>query len=66
MPAFLVRLMGDKLDHVVRSQRVSNRALRQATGWRPRYPSVREGIPAVVEAARKGSPRTGLNSNAST
>lgn len=58
MPAFLVRLMGDKLDHVVRSQRVSNKALRQATGWQPRYPSVWEGIPAVVEAARNGSSPT--------
>lgn len=52
MPAFVVRLMGDKLDHVVRSQRVSNKALRDATGWRPRYSSVREGIPAAVRAAR--------------
>lgn len=49
-PSFVVRLMGDKLDHVVRSQRVSNQALRTATSWRPRYASVREGIPAVVAA----------------
>lgn len=55
VPAFVVRLMGDKLDHVVRSQRVSNRALRQATGWEPVYPTLREGLPAVVKAAGSGS-----------
>ena len=49
-PNVLVRLMGDKLDHVVRSQRVSNQALRTATRWEPRWPSVREGIPAVAVA----------------
>lgn len=51
MPGFVVRLLGDKLDHVVRSQRVSNKALRDATGWQPRYRSVREGLPAVMGAA---------------
>ena len=49
-PNVVVRLVGDKLDHVVRSQRVSNKALRTATSWQPRYPSVRQGIPAVVAA----------------
>ena len=48
VPNLAVRLLGDKLDHVVRSQRMSNRALRDATGWRPAYPSVREGLAAVV------------------
>jgi nucleoside-diphosphate-sugar epimerase len=33
---------------LLRSQRVSNRAFRDATAWEPRYPSVREGIPATV------------------
>ncbi len=31
MPGVFLRLMGDKLEHVVRSHRVSNRALRSAT-----------------------------------
>jgi nucleoside-diphosphate-sugar epimerase len=31
-----------------RSQRVSNRRLRSAAGWRPAYPSRREGLPPVV------------------
>ena len=48
MPDLAVRLLGDKLDHVVRSQRMSNRALRDATGWRPAYPSLREGLAALV------------------
>ena len=47
MPNLAVRLLGDKLDHVVRSHRISNRALRTA-GWAPRYPSVREGLAALV------------------
>lgn len=51
VPNVLMRLLGDKLDHVVRSQRVSNKAMRESTGWRPTYPSVREGVPAVVQAA---------------
>jgi nucleoside-diphosphate-sugar epimerase len=33
-----------------RSQRVSNRRFREATGWVPRHASVREGWPAVVRA----------------
>lgn len=48
VPSFPVRLLGDKLDHVVRSQRLSNRALRDATGWEPAYRSFREGLAALV------------------
>jgi nucleoside-diphosphate-sugar epimerase len=33
---------------MVRSQRVSNERFKAATGWRPGYPSAREGWPAVV------------------
>jgi hypothetical protein len=33
---------------MTRSQRISNRKLRGAGGWAPRYPSVREGWPATV------------------
>src|SRR5207302_1968817 len=35
---------------LARSQRVSNRSFKEATGWQPAYPTVREGWPAVVEA----------------
>lgn len=37
------------LAHAARSLRVSNRLLRTAGDWQPRYPSVREGLAAVVE-----------------
>jgi nucleoside-diphosphate-sugar epimerase len=55
MPELLVRLSGDKLDHVTRSHRVSNHALRTATTWAPSYPSIRAGLPLVARAAGKSS-----------
>jgi 2-alkyl-3-oxoalkanoate reductase len=33
---------------MARSLRISNRKLREKTGWRPQYPSVREGWPATL------------------
>ncbi len=33
---------------LVRSQRVTSERFREATGWRPRYPSAHEGWPAVL------------------
>ena len=51
MPAWLVKLTaGSGAEAVIRSQRVSNKKLRDVTGWSPRYPSVREGWPAVARA----------------
>jgi uncharacterized protein YbjT (DUF2867 family) len=35
-----------------RSLRISNRKLRQETGWAPSFPSVREGWPAVIRLLR--------------
>jgi nucleoside-diphosphate-sugar epimerase len=49
-PAGLTRLGGSKITMLMRSQRVSNARLRQASAWAPAYPSAREGIPAVVAA----------------
>ena len=40
-------LAGSKVDVLTRSQRVSNRRFREASGWTPRYPSIREGYPVV-------------------
>lgn len=37
-----------------RSQRVGNARFRQAAGWAPRYPSVREGWPAVAAEMSAG------------
>lgn len=56
VPNVAARLMGDKLDHVVRSHRISNLAFREATGWRPEHPSVRRGIPALVAEAALAQP----------
>lgn len=51
MPTWLVKMTARSgAEAVIRSQRVSNRKLRAATGWAPRFPSVREGWPAVAEA----------------
>ncbi len=38
--------------YIAASQRVSNRAFRDATGWKPRSPSVREGFPKLVAGLR--------------
>ena len=40
-------------DYLLRSQRVSNRKFRDATGWAPAFPSAREGW-AAVAAERNG------------
>jgi nucleoside-diphosphate-sugar epimerase len=49
MPTWLVKLAsGSAAAAVIRSWRVSNKKLRDATGWTPKFPSVREGWPAVA------------------
>lgn len=48
LPSWLARLMGSVGEFLSRSQRISNRKFREETGWTPRYPSVREGIPTLV------------------
>jgi nucleoside-diphosphate-sugar epimerase len=39
-----------RMDYLLRSQRVSNKRFKEATGWAPAFPSAREGWPAVVAA----------------
>ena len=51
-PAFLARLFGSLGEMLGRSIRISNRKLCTETGWKPMYPSVREGWRAVAEALR--------------
>jgi nucleoside-diphosphate-sugar epimerase len=53
LPAAMARVGGSRTEMLGRSQRVSNRRLRGASGWKPEYPSVREGWPGVV-----GNPRS--------
>jgi nucleoside-diphosphate-sugar epimerase len=47
-PAWTARLMGSIGELLSRSQRMSNRTLRDATGWTPKYRSVREGWASVL------------------
>jgi len=47
-PRALGRVGGARAGVLTRSQRVSNRRLRDATGWAPSFASVRDGWPAVV------------------
>ena len=55
VPERLASVFGDRAETLYRSQRVSNRRFREATGWASRYPSVREGWPAVVRAMEGGT-----------
>ncbi len=51
-PSWFAWLGGSLTKLLARSQRISNRKLRDQTGWAPRYPSVREGWPAVLTGLR--------------
>lgn len=48
-PSRMVGLGGEKVKMLMRSQRVSNRRFREATGWSPGFPSAREGFVVVVK-----------------
>lgn len=50
LPAWTMPLFGNVGALLARSLRLSNRKLRDATGWRPRYPSMREAWPALLAA----------------
>jgi 2-alkyl-3-oxoalkanoate reductase len=47
-PPWITPLLGSLGKLAARSVRISNRKLRTACEWRPKYPSVRHGWPAVV------------------
>jgi 2-alkyl-3-oxoalkanoate reductase len=49
-PRWLGFLFGSVGEMLARSQRISNRKLREASGWAPKYRSIREGWPAVLAA----------------
>jgi nucleoside-diphosphate-sugar epimerase len=54
MPGWLLRAVGGgSAAALLASQRVSNRAFREAAGWSPEYPSAREGWAAVARADRE-------------
>ena len=50
VPAWLARLVAgrDPVQAVVRSARSLNGRIKSELGWRPRYPSAREGVPAAI------------------
>lgn len=50
-PAWIASLGGSVARALTRSLRISNRKLRGASSWAPRYPSAREGLPSAVAAA---------------
>jgi nucleoside-diphosphate-sugar epimerase len=50
MPKVLAALGGTTMELLSRSQRMSNRKLRSATGWVPKWPSAREGLSDAVRA----------------
>ena len=50
MPRIMAMLGGKTVELLSRSQRMSNRKLKTATGWSPKYPSAKEGLPAAVRA----------------
>ncbi len=52
VPGRAALLLGDRSTSLTRSLRVSNARFREASGWRPMYPSAREGWLATAEAAR--------------
>jgi nucleoside-diphosphate-sugar epimerase len=55
VPKWIVPLLGSIGELLSRSQRISNRKLRAAGDWRPRYPSIREGMRATLEERRKAA-----------
>jgi nucleoside-diphosphate-sugar epimerase len=54
LPDWMTPLFGSVGEAMSRSLRLSNRKLREETGWAPKFPSVREGWPATL-AEMKGT-----------
>jgi nucleoside-diphosphate-sugar epimerase len=64
-PAWLMKLLaGEAAASLTASQRVSNAKFRAATGWAPRYPSMREGWNAEAEMRAEASRRAGAAEDA--
>jgi nucleoside-diphosphate-sugar epimerase len=59
-PAAATKVGGKAVSMLSRSQRVSNTTFKEATGWSPAYPSVRQGWPAVVREMGGSPPTVGL------
>ncbi len=57
LPESTARVGGPAATFVRQSMRASNRRFRTATNWRPQYPSIREGLPPVIDALGGPVPR---------
>jgi nucleoside-diphosphate-sugar epimerase len=55
-PPWITPLFGSIGEMAARSLRISNKKLRDASGWVPKYPSVREGWPSAVREMRSKDP----------
>ena len=55
LPSWTTSLMGSLGETLARSVRISNRKLRDASGWKPKYPSAREGWPVVVKTIQQSN-----------
>ena len=51
-PSWLTFLFGSAGEMLARSQRISNRKLRDECAWAPKYRSVREGFAGVLAATK--------------
>ena len=54
-PAWTAALMGSAGRTLARSIRLRNDKLRRLTGWRPLFPSVREGLPGALKPANRAA-----------
>ncbi len=57
LPSWVAKLAGSLGELMSRSVRISNRKLRIASGWSPRWPSLREGWPAMMQATQSSTLR---------
>jgi nucleoside-diphosphate-sugar epimerase len=62
VPGWIVKFLGSLGDTLARSQRISNRKLKAESNWRPKYPSMREGWQAVLEAMETENPLRAVKS----
>lgn len=54
VPTWLTRLGGPSMEVLSRSQRISHDKLTAASGWAPRWPSARDGLPDAVRRLSVG------------
>ncbi len=52
-PVWMTFFLGSVGEMLARSLRISNRKLREETGWAPKFPSLRHGWPAVIGELRR-------------